>query len=103
MCDGLEELAVPELRERGRVLGVVPVGTGRVKCRPGPWVEALGVAQAAAQHTAAVAAAATAAARAQAAVETAAHEACCARPRAHTLNTASHEGRLAEWCAGGLV
>jgi hypothetical protein len=27
--DGLEGLAVPELRERGRVPGVVPVGTDR--------------------------------------------------------------------------
>jgi hypothetical protein len=28
---GLEGLMVPELRERGRVLGVVPVGTGHDK------------------------------------------------------------------------
>jgi hypothetical protein len=93
-CDGLEELAVPELRERGQVLGVVPVGTYREKRRPGPWMVALGVARAAAQYTSAAAAAraaAAAAARAQATVD-AAHEARCARPRARTLNTASHDG-----------
>jgi hypothetical protein len=32
--DGLEELTVPELRERERVLGVVPAGTDREKRRP---------------------------------------------------------------------
>jgi len=65
--DGLEGLTVPELRERGRVLGVVPVGTDRDKRRSEPWVEALRVARATAQHTAAVVAAATAATRAAAA------------------------------------
>jgi hypothetical protein len=33
--DELKELTVPELRERGRVLGVVPVGTDQEKRRPG--------------------------------------------------------------------
>ena len=65
--DGLEGLTVPELRERGLVLGVVPVGTDRDKRRSEPWVEALRVARATAQHTAAVVAAATAATRAAAA------------------------------------
>ena len=55
--DGLEGLTVPELRERGRVLGVVPVGTDRDTRRSEPWVEALRVARATAQHTAAVVAA----------------------------------------------
>ena len=94
--DGLEGLTVPELRERGRVLGVVPVGTDRDKRRSEPWVEALRVARATAQHTAAVVAAATAAtraaaARAQEAAE-AANEAYCARPRQRTLNVASYDG-----------
>jgi hypothetical protein len=47
--DGLEKLTVRELLERGRVLGVVPVGTDRDKRRFGPWVEALRVARATAQ------------------------------------------------------
>ena len=94
--DGLEGLTVPELRERGRVLGVVPVGTYRDKRRSEPWVEALRVARATAQHIAAVVAAATAAtraatARAQEAAE-AANEAYCARPRQRTLNVASYDG-----------
>ena len=95
--DGLEGLTVPELRERGRVLGVVPVGTGRDKRRSGPWVEALRVARATAQPTSAVvAAAATAATRAAAAraqeAAKAANEAYCARPRQRTLNVASYDG-----------
>jgi hypothetical protein len=32
--DGLEALPVPELRERGRMLGVVPVGTDRAATAP---------------------------------------------------------------------
>jgi hypothetical protein len=37
--DGLGGLTVSELRERGLVLGVVPVGAYRDKRRSGPWVE----------------------------------------------------------------
>jgi hypothetical protein len=43
---------VPELRERGRVPGVVPEGTDREKRRPGPWVEALRVASSMGSNTA---------------------------------------------------
>jgi hypothetical protein len=52
---------VSELRVRGRMLGVVPVGTDRALRRAGPWVEALRAAREAAQSTSAVVAAATAA------------------------------------------
>ena len=94
--DGLEALTVPELRERGLALGVVPAGTDREKRRPEPWVTALRVARAAVRPAAAAAVAAAAAARAateraKATVE-AAHEAVCARPRVRTLNTANHDG-----------
>jgi hypothetical protein len=51
---GLDALRVSELRERGRVLGVVPVGTDRALRRVVPWVEALRAAREAAQSTAAV-------------------------------------------------
>jgi hypothetical protein len=93
----LEELTVSELRERGRVLGVVPVGTYRDDQRPGPWMEALRAVRTAAQHTPAVvetaiaAASLAAAARARAAAE-GANEAYSARPRQRTLNTASYDG-----------
>ena len=65
--DGLEALPVSGLRERGWMLGVVPVGTDRALRRAEPWVEALRAAREAAQSTAAVVAAATAAAHAAAA------------------------------------
>ena len=42
--DGLEELTIAELRDKGRVLSVVPAGTDREKRRPEPWVTALRVA-----------------------------------------------------------
>jgi hypothetical protein len=64
--DRLEALSVAELREKGRALRVVPVGTDRALRRAGPWVEALRAAREAARSTAAVVAAATAATHAAA-------------------------------------
>jgi hypothetical protein len=58
--EGLEALIVAELRDKGRVLCVVPAGTDREKRRPEPWVTALRVARAAVQPAAAAAAAAAA-------------------------------------------
>jgi hypothetical protein len=83
--NGLEALPVAELREKGRVLGVVPVGTDRALRQAGPWVEALRAAREPARSTAAVVAAATAAthttaARASAAVA-AVHVVRTSRPR----------------------
>jgi len=94
--DGLEELTIAELRDKCRVLSVVPAGTDREKRRPEPWVIALRVARAAVWPAAAAAVAAAAAARAAAerarATVEAVHEAVCARPRVRTLNTANHDG-----------
>jgi hypothetical protein len=86
--DGLEQLTLWKLREKGQALGVEPVGTYRDTRRPELWVEALRAAATAAQHAAA--AAATAAARAARAA--AAEEAYFDRPRQRTLNTASYDG-----------
>jgi hypothetical protein len=89
--DGLETLTIAELRDKGRVLSVVPAGTDREKRRPEPWVTALRVARAAVRLAAAAAAARAATERAKATVE-AAHQAVCARPRVRTLSTANHDG-----------
>jgi hypothetical protein len=100
-CGGLEALPVPELRERGRVLGVVPVGTdrGALHRAPEPWVEALRAAREAAQSTAAVVAAATPAATAtcsgsvctRTAVATA-HAVRTSQPRARKPETHGFDG-----------
>lgn len=84
--DGLEALPVSALRERGRVLGVVPVGTYRALRRAEPWVEALRAAREAAQSTSAVVAAATAASHAAAAC---ARTAVAAVATAHAVCTPS--------------
>jgi hypothetical protein len=88
--DGLEALTIAELREKARVLSVVPAGTDREKRRPEPWVTALRVARAAVRPAAAAARAATEQ-HAKATVEVV-HEDVCARPRVRTLNTANHDG-----------
>jgi hypothetical protein len=84
--DGLKELTVPELRERGLALGVVPAGTDREKRLPGTWVTvtatALGVARAAARPELAAATAAAAAAAPPTTTTTTTTTRCrCLQPR----------------------
>jgi hypothetical protein len=102
--DGLEALTIAELRDKGRVLSVVPTGTDRQKRRPEPWVTALRVARAAVQPAAAAAAAAAAARaateRAKATVE-AVHEAVCAHNHVCARST-SQPRWLAAWRVAGL-
>jgi hypothetical protein len=59
--DGLEQLMLPELREKGQARGVEPVGIDRDRRRRELWVEALRAAATESQNAAATAAAAAAA------------------------------------------